>query len=237
MNVSLPDFITGGTTSIETMAAQIPISAVRLVYPLKDEATGATCDVVVRELRPGHIHYDRPTRRRTFARYVPGLNVKIPWPAARPVQHEATKADTVRINVEERTFVPTLLRLPMPEAVLDELRGRYSKFRTRHTDEYIAAKAAEVEAKEAERELAKTMLTPLQEFHLRRREARAAAAEPELSEEMLERIGQVIAKNKKIALGAAGVEEVQSGLAPPEAPPRAGRPPHDLYINLPHHHH
>lgn len=180
------------------MKQAFPISSVRLVHPLPDPATGTVRDVIIRELKPIRITHDRPTRKVFFSRLVPGLNVQIPWPKTPPTIREEYPGDTLRLDVEERTFVPTLLRPPMPETVIDELRNKYSKFRTRHTPEYIA----KVEAREAEKKArrkgarAEEMLLPLQEYNRKMRELRRQRGKPELTEEMLEKIGEVIAKNK-----------------------------------------
>ena len=161
----------------------------------------------MRELKPINIIFDRPTREVTFDRLVPGENVKIPWPKEEPVKYEDHESDTLRINVEERTFVPTLLRPPMPETILDELRNRYSMFRTRHTPEYIAAKEAEEAAKRAKKMSVASMMLPVQEFNRQQREMRRARGQPELSPEMLEKIGEVIAKNRERRGAPAAIEE------------------------------
>jgi large subunit ribosomal protein L24 len=198
-NVQVPSYmLQDGQTTIQQVKSYFPISSVRLVHPIEDPATGTTRDVIIRELKPVRVKHDRPTRKVFFSRVVPGLNVQIPWPKVAPNQRENHAFDTLRLEVEERTFVPTLLRPPMPETVLDELRNRYSKFRTRHTPEYIA----EVEAREAEKKARRKgarvdeMLLPVQEYNRKMREQRRERGAPELSEEMLEKIGEVIAKNK-----------------------------------------
>lgn len=197
--------------AVQQLESAIPIDAVRLVHPLTDPATGRTRDVVIRELRPTAFQLDRATRRLAFSRIVPGLNVRIPWPrpANPPPEPDDHPVDTLRIDVEQVTFVPTLLRPPAPDAVLDELRNKYSPFRTRHTPEYVATKEAEEAArKEAKRygsALVKGrqpglpppgMRTPLDEFHLQQKALRRARGQPELSDDMLERIGRLMAANK-----------------------------------------
>ncbi|KAL2160887.1 hypothetical protein VTH06DRAFT_1084 [Thermothelomyces fergusii] len=205
-NVKVPPFLVKhGSPRVQPMKQFFPISSVRLVHPLPDPATGAVRDVVIRELKPIRITHDRPTRKVFFSRMVPGLNVLIPWPKTPPKVREEHPGDTLRLDVEERTFVPTLLRPPMPETVIDELRNKYSKFRTRHTPEYIA----KVEAREAEKKArrkgarAEEMLLPLQEYNRRMRELRRQRGKPKLTEEMLEKIGEVIAKNKLLRSQAA----------------------------------
>lgn len=168
----------------------------RLVYPLKDPKTGEFRDVIIRELRPRNIVHDRPTRTRRMRRYVPGENIFIPWPKQEPIKYEDQPADTLRMDLDEKTYVPTLFRPPAPLQVLDELRNKYSIFRTRHTPEYIAKKEAEEAEKEAKKNAAKAMLTPVQEYNRKQRELRRAKGQPVLTEEMLAKIGEVVARNK-----------------------------------------
>ncbi|KAK4181103.1 hypothetical protein QBC36DRAFT_129004 [Triangularia setosa] len=198
-NVKIPEYLRESDSSpVEPISMAVPISAVRLVYPLPDPTTGHVRDVIIRELKPINITHDRPTRRTTFSRLVPGLNVKIPWPAVAPIKHIDHPVDTLRIDVEERTYIPTLLRPPMPEVVIDELRNRYSKFRTRHTEEYVAKIQAQEDEKRTRRKSVDTMLQPVQEYNRKLRELRRERGQPVLTDEMLERIGKVIAKNQEL---------------------------------------
>ena len=215
-NQMIPEFMRAPTMDfVEPAAAQIPISSVRLVHPLPDPKTGVFRDVIIRELKPVGILHDRPTRRVTFGRVVPGENVRIPWPKVAPKPRLEYEIDTKRAEVEERTFVPTLLRPPMPETILDELRGRYSKFRTRHEPEYIAKKEVEEAEKQAIKRSAKSMLLPVQELNRKQREERRARGQPELTEEMLEKIGEVIVKNREMRASGKNpmVDSVQKAAA------------------------
>ncbi|KAA8631984.1 hypothetical protein SMACR_06238 [Sordaria macrospora] len=196
-NTTLPDYVMGEDTKpVQPILARLPLSSVRLVHPLKDPETGEYRDVIIRELRPRDIVHDRPTRTRRMRRYVPGENIIIPWPKQEPIKREDQPADTLRIDLDEKTFVPTLFRPPAPIQVLDELRNKYSIFRTRHTPEYIAKKEAEEQEKETKKNAAKAMLTPVQEFNRKQRELRRARGQPVLTEEMLAKIGEVVARNK-----------------------------------------
>ncbi|KAK4146486.1 uncharacterized protein C8A04DRAFT_9772 [Dichotomopilus funicola] len=200
INTQLPSFVVEpGQPTVNQLREAIPISAVRLVHPLQDPATGAIRDVIIRELKPVAIRHDRQSRKFFFSRIVPGLNVRIPWPKVPAAVRQDFPVDTLRIDVEERTFIPTLLRPPMPESVLDELRNRYSKFRTRHTEEYVAKIAAQEAEKKLRRKGARAeeMLLPVQEYNRKMREIRRQRGQPVLSEEMLAKIGEVIAKNKQ----------------------------------------
>ncbi|KAI0147816.1 hypothetical protein GGR57DRAFT_245358 [Xylariaceae sp. FL1272] len=189
-----------------TIELPLPISAVRLVHPILDEATGQTRDVIINQILPQNLLTDRLTGERRWNRVVPGLNISIPWPEKQPEEHPIHKGDTLRIDVEEKTFVPTLLRPPMPEKVIDELRNKYSRFRTRHAPEYLAKLEAEAKEKEDRKLLMKSMETPLQEFHKLERENKKKKGKPRLSIEMLEKIGEVIAKNREMTLKGVGVE-------------------------------
>ncbi|CAJ2511582.1 Uu.00g072070.m01.CDS01 [Anthostomella pinea] len=183
----------------------IPISSIRLVHPMKDPTTGVTKDVIINQLVHGSKLHDRVSGKKAWKRVVPGLNVNIPWPRKGEDSTRDTKADTLRIDVEAKTFVPTLLRPPMPETVIDELRGRYSRFRTRHEPEYIARLEAEAQAKKDRAKLMESMRTPLQELHRAERANNKKKGKPRLTVEMLEKIGEVIAKNRERTLNAAGV--------------------------------
>ncbi|KAI8956012.1 KOW domain-containing protein [Xylaria longipes] len=210
----------------------LPISAVRLVHPITDPTTGTTRDVIVNQLVHRGPVTDRQTGKRRWDRVVPGLNISIPWPVKEEPNIPDYKADSMRIDVEEKTFVPTLLRPPMPEAVVDELRNKYSRFRTRHEPEYIARLEAEEQAKKDRAKLMDSMRTPLQEFHRAERENKKKKGKPRLTMEMLEKIGEVIAKNRERSLNAAGVSDAPPtsntsslDVPPPTSPDTDTAPP------------
>ncbi|KAK2591735.1 hypothetical protein QQS21_010556 [Conoideocrella luteorostrata] len=195
----------------------ISIDSIRLVYPITDPETGITKDVIINQLKAvppnmqsSNMSLDRWQFGKKWDRLVPSLNKVIPWPEVEVPEFEATKSDTVREQVEERTFYYNLLAPPMPDQVLDELRNKYSRFRTRHEPWYIEQKEMEEAAKKGRLEAIKSMQTPLEEFHERQRELRDTVGELELPEEMLERIGEFMAKKKEIALNHAGMSEVSA---------------------------
>jgi large subunit ribosomal protein L24 len=204
-----------GSDNVQSMP--LPISSIRLVYPITNPETGITKDTIINELKAvapkmdsPNMNYNRWHFGNKWDRVVPSLNMVIPWPETTAPEYETTASDTIRETLEERTFYYNLLSPPMPETVIDELRNKYSKFRTRHEPWYIQKKEAEVAAKQKRADLLKTMQTPLAELHEKKRAAKAALGEPELSEEMLQKLGEVIAKNKAAALSEAGVTEVSS---------------------------
>ncbi|KAI1093764.1 hypothetical protein F5B19DRAFT_448469 [Rostrohypoxylon terebratum] len=210
------------------LSAELPIaiSRVRLVHPIKDPETGETKDVIINRIEPRNQIQDRYTGKRRWSRVVPGLNAGIPWPEKDDDDTKEKKADTLRIDVEEKTFVPTLLRPPMPESLIDELRGKYSRFRTRHDPEYVARLEAEEQAKQDRKKLMDTMRTPLQEFHRAEREKKKKKGKPRLTIEMLEKIGEVMARNmERQRNGGALLEESSEAAenrAVPDAPIGAG---------------
>lgn len=166
---------------------QVPIEHVRLVHPLPDAETGVARDVVI----------DRVVRQGDAGdRFIPGANVVIAGePEVEDEEVEAQEDDTPEHLVGQQTFTPCLLHPPMPMTVIDELRNKYSKFRTRHDYEYLQKKEQEDEKAEKRQQLGKTMRTPLQELaELRARQKKAA--ERELTEEQLARIGEVMEQEK-----------------------------------------
>ncbi|KFY07475.1 hypothetical protein V491_08526, partial [Pseudogymnoascus sp. VKM F-3775] len=179
-------------------------ASVKLVVPLPDPETGTVRDVIVRDIVNSKIMFTRSGAAQ-YTRMIAGLNTVIPWPKIAPKEHPDHDADTLRIDVETRTFLPTLLKPPMPSSVIDELRNRFSIFRTRHEDEYLAKKEAEEAAKEERKRSIKLMRTPLNEVNKRERTKRKALGKGELTPEMLAEIGAVIARKKGAALEAAGL--------------------------------
>jgi large subunit ribosomal protein L24 len=188
---------------VRTVELPISLTSVKLVVPLPDPETGTTRDVIVKRVVNGNIFHDRHTDRKTWTRFIAGLNIVIPWPKIEPKEHKDYDCDTLRVDVETKTFVPTLLKPPMPSTVIDELRNKYSKFRTRHDEEYIQAKIQEDEEKEAQKRLAKEMMTPLKEKRKEERKLLKAKGKPKLTEEMLGKIGEVMARNRPLSLPAA----------------------------------
>ncbi|KAI0542125.1 hypothetical protein GGR58DRAFT_337130 [Xylaria digitata] len=219
-NIRLNPLIRG---DINEAAANIelplPISAVRLVHPITDPSTNTTRDVIINQLVHSGLITDRLSGKRRWQRVVPGLNISIPWPVKEEPETSDYTADTLRINVEEKTFVPTLLRPPMPETIIDELRGKYSRFRTRHDAEYVARIEAEEQAKKDRAKLIESMRTPLQEYHRAERENKKKKGKPRLTMEMLEKIGEVIAKSRERTLNAASVSDAPASQPPLDVPP------------------
>lgn len=214
------------------MEVPLPISGIRLVHPVKDAASGVTRDVIINQLVHGGFLHDRISGKRRWSRVVPGLNISIPWPRKEEPERKDYKADTLRIDVEDKTFVPTLLRPPMPESVLDELRGKYSRFRTRHDPAYLARLDAEARAKDDRRKLMDSMRTPLQELHRAERAAKKKKGKPRLTVDMLEKIGEVMAKNMERTRNARALPDAPSSSSSsssqtPDVPPPSESTPQE----------
>ncbi|KAH8706387.1 hypothetical protein BGZ61DRAFT_493293 [Ilyonectria robusta] len=223
--------ISAGMFGNDSRSAPMPLSigSIRLVYPITNPETGVTKDTVINQLKgippnmkSPNMTLDRWENGKKWDRVVPGINVVIPWPEVHVPEYTTQAADTIREQVEDRTFYYSLLSPPMPEQVLDELRNKFSKFRTRHEGWYVQKREADEAAKKARQESVLSMQTPLQEFHAMQRELRAAQGEPELTDEMLEKLGAVIAQKKETAFKNAGVSEVVS--ATPDSTPPSSAP-------------
>lgn len=189
---------------VQLTPLHVPIQAIRLVHPLTEPQTNRTRDVLIQELVPTGITRDKPTGRMSWTRVVPGLNIEIPWPRAFEEeeqneldgQYEDHACDTLRIDAEHPSWTPTLLTPPMPPQVLNELRNRYSKFRTRHEPEYIKKKEDQEYAKAVAKGKipAPSMMTPLEELNAKIRAERKDRQEPELTDSMLLKIGRIMAR-------------------------------------------
>lgn len=202
----------------------ISIGAIRLVYPITDPETGVTKDTIINQLRavPPNMQSEHMTHARweygiKWDRLAPGINVVIPWPDGDAPEFKTHEIDTARDKAEDRTFYYNLLSSPMPTPIIDELRNKYSRFRTRHEPGYIAKKEAEDAKKKGTHAMRQSMMTPLDEFHAKKKELKEARGEPELTDDMLEKLGQIIAKTKTTSLEDAGLTEVASGSAEPSS--------------------
>jgi len=181
-----------------TYSREMPICLedIRLVYPLPDPETGIPTDTIIAELETVGVYYDRETGNRGWKRAIKGDGTVIPWPKGEKKELETYDTDTRRMDVDRVSFNPTLLKEPFPGVVMDELRNKYSKFRTRHDPEYIEKKWAQEKAIEGP----SMIRTPLQELNRKIRLEKKALGWPKLSEDVLERIGRVMAQNKPTLL-------------------------------------
>lgn len=173
---------------------------VRLVYPLPNEETGIPQDTIIDRLERVNEQWDAVKRVWDKGeRSIPGTDTLIPWPESIPPEETDHEDDTLRMSVEEETFRPHLMFPPMPTSVIDELRSKYSKFRTRHDLEFVQKMEAKDAREEKRKGLIKTVRTPLQELADMRAKQKAAA-EKQLTDEQLAKIGEVIAAQRTKAV-------------------------------------
>ena len=200
VDVAIPKFMLKDDEAdkrpVRSIEKAVSLSWVRLVHAMTDPETGVTRDVIVKKLVNGNVWFDRHAGTQRWQRYIAGLNVPVPWPKKEPKKQAEHDIDTPRLEVESRTWVPTLLRPPMPPSVIDELRNKYSKFRDRHDDDYIRAKMLEDE-KEGARATSESMSTPLREAKRRERQEKKSKGKPKLTTDMLARIGEIMARNQE----------------------------------------
>lgn len=201
--------------AIQTNEAGIPLSGVRLVYPLLNPETGIRRDVVIKELAKKSVaeRSDRPWGRRIEKRYIAGLEPReyIPFPELPPPAEVDHDDDTLRIEIDDLTWTPTLLGPPMPESVIDELRNKYSKFRDRHDDDFIQRKEDGVARhQDWKKKKVEMMRTPLQEFHRKERAEKRLLGWKPLDQETMKNIGQVMALAKGEEAAAAQVVDLST---------------------------
>jgi large subunit ribosomal protein L24 len=162
-DIAFPDWATeqqGSSTPVQRDTLPIPIDDVRLVVTLDDPDAGTARDYVAEHVYGAGPFYEREygTNTPRHTRYIAGVDIDIPWPNSEAPNHKDHSWDTLRMEVETPTWMPSLESPPFPSSVIDELRNKYSKFRTRHDPEYVKQKKME-EYKQEYLEN-RTMLTP-----------------------------------------------------------------------------
>lgn len=116
---------------------------------------------------------------------------EIPFPEPTIQEPTSDKYDTTRSDSENSTFVAQLKEPPMPPSVIDELRNKYSKFRTRFPDDEQRALREE---KRMNRDIANrsSMRTPTEELSALRAEQRRRQ-QPKDKNQFLNEIGTLLA--------------------------------------------
>ena len=197
----------------------IPLTSLRLVAALPHPETGVERDVIINALKLRKRNIAQLRGEDPPERIIAGVSPAIPIPYPEKEKREETDndCDTLRIEVEDITWTPTLTEPPMPPSIIDELRGKYSKFRTRHDEEWLEGKREEdrlaVEKKRWEK---LAMRSPAQEAAgrekgRRKRMRKRNLVEGEdgrfrLREDVVESIGSVMERK-------LGEEEVRRRLA------------------------
>jgi large subunit ribosomal protein L24 len=167
----------------------IPIWDVRLVVPLQDAFTGAVKDTVVEHLRGGEPFTEPPHGSSTpkHTRYISGPDeIEIPWPKPETMAFKAEAVDTLRIETDEVSFLPSIYNVPLPESAVSEIRSKDSRLRQVQSQEYIQ-KQMKVDAKRHWKRGGK-MLSPRQEYWEQKARQKQAQGAPELTPETLKMI-------------------------------------------------
>lgn len=157
-------------------------------------------DVIIKKLSRSS---KKETKWGYDGRYVADSDPKIfiPVPEQPKPEYSDHDIDTLRIEVEEKTWTPTLFQAPMPPSVLDELRNKYSIFRDRHDESYVRAREELAGRLERARIIRKkVMLTPLQEYHKMKKLEKSKTEERPLGKETLTMIGKIMARNGRSVL-------------------------------------
>ena len=182
------------------MELPVHLNDIRLVATLRDEdeGTGKTReikDVVVRHMYAGDTVVEREhgDPKPEHKRYLAGEDLEIPWPESRLADFQAEDSDTLRMMVEERTYLPSVLNPPFPQSIIDELRNPYNLQRTRHDTEWIEKKL-EADAREAWMKR-RRLLTPQAEYWAEKVKKKEQAGKPEITSETLELIRETQALN------------------------------------------
>jgi len=174
--------------------------------------TGIPRDVVLNKLVKRNSAFDPYRNTTTWSRYLSPQNVLIPWPEESEPAYSDEKDDTLRIDVEAKTFLPTLLRPPMPGSVIDELRNKYSKFRERHDEAWLELRRQEDEEQKRLDELSGKLM-PKGARNIARKHPSTSGgsfmadkkAVPHIKEPLLEAIGKHMAQKQ--------LEKVRGNLA------------------------
>ncbi|KAG9243986.1 hypothetical protein BJ878DRAFT_94797 [Calycina marina] len=221
VDVRIPAYMIQGNDEdkrlFRPMEQPVDISTVRLVYPLQKQGEEVK-DVIVKNIkgkptREELINY-RMTGKAEHRRYVAGTKIELPWPRKEDEDFKDHPEDTLRIDVELPTFIPTLLRPPFPSSVIDELRNKFSAFRTRHNPEYIAAKMQEDKEKEAKKIQIKQMRTPLNEINRQERRLKKKMGKKQvLTPEMLQKLGAIMAQKKALHEKVTAVQQGREPVA------------------------
>ena len=149
-------------SAIQAIERPLRYDDVRLVHRYEDPETGTSRDVVVKAITP-EIYEDLESGKTQWHRKISGMeHIEIPWPdIEEDEKHVDHDEDTLRLDTEERTWLPTLLEPPMPTGVIDELRHKYSSFRDRHDPEYISEQLDKVKREEELRKATKAIENPI----------------------------------------------------------------------------
>jgi len=202
-----------------TSALPINFDHVRLVHRMGQR------DVIVDKMEVERFLNPNPNPKHDdseniFKRYIAGTDIlldesKPPEDDDLPSQYNPH--DTYALEVDKVSWEPTLDTPPFPASVLDELRNKFSKMRTRHTDDFIRNKMAIDENEDLRQKSVQLMMSSPKQDHYRQMKAAATKSieEMTLSDDSLTLIGQYMAKRRNIHFDIPP-EPPKNGLTPPK---------------------
>src|SRR3989440_8651037 len=172
---------------------------------MRNDNTNEVKDTVIRHLRGGEpiVEREHGVSTPTHTRYIEGLDIEIPWPNASPPDYKAEESDTLRLTVEEKTYVPSI-NSPFPQSIMDELWNPFSRERSRHEQEFIERKLKE-DAFEAWKK-SRRLLTPQAEYLERRAKEKREAEPPKVTDNLL----QLVREEQSRTLGRGKLEAAAS---------------------------
>lgn len=123
----------------------VPFDDIRHVIALRDPETRTTKDHIIEHVYAGKPFLERPpwSKLPRYSRWASGLDLLIPWPTEDVPSYTDGELDTLGWHVDEVTWEPSIKEPPFPPSVLDELRNKFSRFRTRHEPEFVREKIIE----------------------------------------------------------------------------------------------
>lgn len=135
----------GIKTDVIIQSIPVPMDDVRLVIAMTAPGSNTTRDHIVQHTHAAAPYLERPSWSKLprYTRYVSGIDVEIPWPSETEPEQKDGEYDTLRMHVDNATWIPSLANSPFPSSVIDELRNKYSRFRARHDPEYVREKVLE----------------------------------------------------------------------------------------------
>jgi large subunit ribosomal protein L24 len=173
---------------------------VRLVVPLRNEKTGKIKDTVVQHLRGGYGPGRGPLSEQghdssmpKHIRYIAGVGHPIPWPEVEEMEKSTKAADTQAEVVDALSVQVSLTEMPFPETLIDELRNKYSRTRSRHAPEYIQQKMKEDVEEEWRKR--RRLVSPQQEYWERKAKQKEVQSNPQVTKETLHLIRDMQAAN------------------------------------------
>lgn len=158
---------------------------------MRNNVTGEIKDTVVRHLRGGKPFVEPAygSNKPKHTRYIAGLDIPIPWPKSEIPEFKNEAGDTLAVNVDNRSFSPSVLHLPLPDSAVDEIRNKYSRTRTGHTQEYVQQRMREDAEKQWLRK--RRMLLPQQVYWEHQAKQKDARGKPEVTNETLQAIQEM----------------------------------------------